>query len=56
MAHSTSLAEVRLPYLNCPFCPAQALPGAKHSSEQGTLVGYKCPAQHKFYIEEENEK
>jgi len=44
-----------MPYLTCPFCPAQAflVRDAEHS-DIPPLEKYRCPAQHVFYAEKES--
>ena len=45
-------------YLTCPFCPAQAYPvPTDNMLKYGYgLQGYKCPARHVFYVEQEEDE
>lgn len=44
------MAKEKLPYLNCPFCPSQALPCDGQCRPY--LIRYKCATKHYFYIVE----
>jgi len=42
-------------YLNCPFCPAQAVPNGEplRYTQYLVLQMFKCVSKHRFYVEKE---